>query len=113
MPLAIGLESMPTLPPSRRFMRLALRRRKWLLGPLVRSTLPDPEMWKRFLAPLWVFNLGIVQLCNTRPCGLHMDAYRIPFREVLGDGSGRRQTVWATGSAASDFVAAPFSRLWR
>ncbi len=75
MPLAMGLDSMPTFPPRRRFMRLAFRRRKWLLGPLVRSTLPVPEMWKRFFAPLWVLSLGIVQLCNTRPCGLQTGAY--------------------------------------
>ena len=55
-------------------MRLALRLRKWLLGPLVLRTFPVPEMWKRFFAPLWVFSLGIVQLCNTRPCELDMSA---------------------------------------
>lgn len=70
MPFAITSESMPTLPPSNLFIRLALRLRKWLLGPLVRRTFPFAEMWKRFFAPLWVFNFGIVQLCNTRPCGL-------------------------------------------
>ena len=74
MPFAIGLESMPTLPPSNLFIRLALRLRKWLLGPLVRRTFPFAEIWKRFFAPLWVFNFGIVQLCNTRPCGFRTGA---------------------------------------
>ena len=52
MDLAIVFESMPTFPPSSRFMRLALRLRKWPFGPLVRSTFPFAEMWKRFFAPL-------------------------------------------------------------
>ncbi len=65
-------------------MRLAFRRRKWLLGPLVRSTLPVPEMWKRFFAPLWVLSLGILQLCNTRPCGLRTGAYCRRSGSMLG-----------------------------
>ena len=87
-------------------MRLAFRRRKWLLGPLVRSTLPVPEMWKRFFAPLWVLSLGIVQLCNTRPCGLQTWARIIDapvWDRLFWDGfrrvEVRNQTVWATGSA--------------
>lgn len=75
MDLAMVGESIPTFPPSMRFMRFALRRRKWLLGPLVRRTLPFAEMWKRFFAPLCVFNLGIVQLCNTRSYGSRTSAY--------------------------------------
>ncbi len=74
MDLAMTGEAMPTFPPSNRFMRLDLRIRKWLLGPLVRISLPVPVMWKRFLAPLWVFSLGIFQLCNTRPRELHVGA---------------------------------------
>ena len=66
MLLAILCDSIPTFPPSNLFMRLALRRRKWLFGPLVRKTLPEPEMWKRFFAPLCVLSFGIPQLCNTR-----------------------------------------------
>ena len=72
--LAMAGESMPTLPPSNRFIRLALRLRKWLFGPLVRKTFPLAETWKRFFAPLCVFNLGIVQLCNTRSRELRTSA---------------------------------------
>ena len=84
-------ESTPTFPPRRRFILLDFRRRKWLFGPLVRSTLPVPEMWNRFFAPLWVFSLGIVQLCNTRPSGLLAGAYRRRFAFAVDLGISRNE----------------------
>jgi len=38
-------------------VRFDLRRRKWLLPPLVRTILPEPVMRKRLEAALWVFSL--------------------------------------------------------
>ena len=39
------------------FVRLEVRRRKWLLPPLVRITLPEPVRRKRLDVALWVFSL--------------------------------------------------------
>ena len=38
--------------------RVALLRRRWLMFPLRRMTLPVPVMWKRLFAPLCVFIFG-------------------------------------------------------
>src|SRR5918993_3974396 len=39
------------------FVRLDVRRRKWLLPPFVRTTLPEPVRRKRLEVALWVFSL--------------------------------------------------------
>ena len=39
------------------FVRFEVRRRKWLLPPLVRTTLPEPVRRKRFEVALWVLSL--------------------------------------------------------
>src|SRR5258706_2112501 len=38
-------------------VRFEVRRRKWLLPPLVRTTLPEPVRRKRFEVALWVLSL--------------------------------------------------------
>src|SRR5689334_15679690 len=38
-------------------VRFDVRRRRWLLPPLVRTTLPDPVRRKRLDVALWVFSL--------------------------------------------------------
>jgi hypothetical protein len=39
------------------FVRDGVRRRKWLLPPLVRTRTPDPVKRNRLEVALWVFNL--------------------------------------------------------
>ena len=41
------------------FVRLDVRRRKWLLPPLVRTSLPDPVKRNLFEVALWVFSLNL------------------------------------------------------
>src|SRR5215211_6827089 len=41
-------------------VRLDVRRRRWLLPPLVRTTLPEPVRRKRLDVALWVFSLVFV-----------------------------------------------------
>jgi hypothetical protein len=40
-----------------RFVRLGVRRRRWLLPPFVRTSIPDPVKRNRFEVALCVFNL--------------------------------------------------------
>src|SRR5512138_449929 len=40
-------------------VRFDVRRRKWLLPPLVRTTLPEPVRRKRLEVALWVFSLSL------------------------------------------------------
>ena len=42
---------------NRRFVRLGVRRRRWLLPPLVRTSFPDPVRRKRLDVALCVFSL--------------------------------------------------------
>src|SRR5512134_2699934 len=42
------------------FVRFDVCRRKWLLPPLVRTTLPEPVRRKRLDVALWVFSLVFV-----------------------------------------------------
>src|SRR5215211_414501 len=42
------------------FVRLDVRRRRWLLPPLVRTTLPEPVRRKRLDVALWVLSLVFV-----------------------------------------------------
>src|SRR5512143_4026608 len=44
------------------FVRFDVCRRKWLLPPLVRTTLPEPVRRKRLDVALWVFNLVLPAL---------------------------------------------------
>src|SRR5450759_239913 len=42
---------------NRALTRSAVRRRRWLFPPLVRTTIPDPVMRNRFEVALWVLSL--------------------------------------------------------
>src|ERR1044071_2566182 len=44
------------------FVRLDVFRRRWLLPPFVRTTLPEPVRRKRLEVALWVFNLVLPAL---------------------------------------------------
>ena len=46
-----------TIEESFALVRLDVRRRKWLLPPLVRTIFPVPVILKRFEVALWVFSL--------------------------------------------------------
>ena len=43
--------------------RLGVRRRRWLLPPLVRTKIPVPVTRKRFEVALWVLSLYFVVVC--------------------------------------------------
>lgn len=44
-------------------VRLAVRRRRWLLPPLVRTKIPVPVRRNRLEVALWVFSLYLVVRC--------------------------------------------------
>jgi hypothetical protein len=47
-------------------VRSEVRRRRWLLPPLVRTSMPDPVMRNRLLVALWVFILNLPSLVDLR-----------------------------------------------
>lgn len=50
------------------FVRTEVRRRKWLLPPFVRTTMPDPVMRNRLDVALWVFSLYFPAFCLRGTC---------------------------------------------
>jgi hypothetical protein len=46
-----------TISDSKAFVRVEVRRRKWLLPPFVRIKVPDPVRRNRLEVALWVFSL--------------------------------------------------------
>src|SRR5260221_5371682 len=62
--------------PNNRLVRLAVRRRRWLLPPLVRMTLPVPVTRNRLAVALWVLSLYFFTIisparhcCTAQLCG--------------------------------------------
>src|SRR5512144_1602748 len=46
--------------------RSEVRRRRWLLPPLVRTSMPDPVRRNRLLVALWVFILNLPSFVDLR-----------------------------------------------
>ena len=57
MRLTNPLPSTIIIESSKAFVRLDVRRRKWLLPPFVRTSFPEPVRRKRFEVALWVLSL--------------------------------------------------------
>src|SRR4030042_4605776 len=55
--LVVRLPLTTTISAKRALVRRGVRRRKWLLPPLVRTTLPDPVRRKRLAVALCVLSL--------------------------------------------------------
>lgn len=52
-----------TISVNSRRVRLDVRRRRWLLPPLVRTNIPEPVTRKRLAVALWVLILYLPILC--------------------------------------------------
>ena len=65
-------------------VRFEVRRRRWLLPPLVRTSMPDPVRRNRLEVALWVFSLICQTFCFARHCCLLLSRKNITAgRDVL------------------------------
>jgi hypothetical protein len=48
---------------NKRLVRFGVRLRRWLLPPLVRTSIPDPVIANRLAVALWVFILYFLVVC--------------------------------------------------
>lgn len=98
-------ESSGIFAPKSLLNRFGLRRRRWLLGPLVRRTSPFADRWKRFLAPLCVFIFGMVfPLCHMAEMQRGL-CYLCHLRQWLRVGAETVGAVAIDRSVLADLVA--------